>query len=85
MLLLYSALALIRRLLLSTDTTGPSSYLLHVKITAQTEILNEPWSGEEKAKVHRGTASAGAVEITENGHHTSLYFIRQKTMKLRAK
>lgn len=61
----------------ATDTTGPSSYLLHLKITAQTEILNEPWSGKEKVKVYRHTASSRAMEIIESGHHTLLYLIRQ--------
>lgn len=77
LLLPYSALALVRRLLLSTDTTGPSSYLLCLKITAQTEILHEPWSGKEKVKVYRHKASSGATQIIENGHPTLLYFIRQ--------
>lgn len=73
---LLSALALIRRLLLSTETTGPCSYLLHLKITAQTEILNELWNGKEKVKVYGHTASSRAKEITENEYRTLLYFIR---------
>lgn len=63
-------------LLLSTGTTGLSSYLLHLKITAQTEILNEPRSRKEKVKLCRPMDSSKAAEITE-GHHRLLYLIRQ--------
>lgn len=62
---------------MSTDTTGPSSNVLHFQITALTEILNEPWSAKKQVKVYRHTASSRAIEIIENGHHTLLYVIRQ--------
>lgn len=62
MLLPYSGPPLIKSLLLSTETTGLSSDLLHFKITAQTEILNKPWSRKEKVKQTYGFSKS-------NGDH----------------
>lgn len=46
----------------ANDTTGSSSYLVHLLITAQTEILNEPWSGKWKVKEYRHRASTRAIQ-----------------------
>lgn len=48
LVLAYTAHALMKRLILNADTTGPSSCLLHPQITAQTEMLNKDWKGESK-------------------------------------
>lgn len=73
----YSVPPLIRIWLLSTETADLSSHSLHLKITVQTEIHNDPWSRKEKVKLCRHMDLSRAMRITENGCYRLLYLIRQ--------